>query len=72
MAIMTVQINGKEVKVSSVVEARQLFRADIAARDIGASKLKSDDGEVKVFGKKTATISFNGRAWNLDGSEIVA
>jgi len=69
-------LNGKWVPVKTLDEARKVW---IAFRDtadgenggmFGASDMKRGCGEYREGGVVVARVSYNGRMWAADGSEI--
>lgn len=61
-------------KPSSVPDLREAVKLFVAVREfhgIGASDLRKLDGQVFDKGKHIATISYNGRAWDPSGNEII-
>jgi hypothetical protein len=72
----TFNLNGKWVPVGTLDEARRLWceyrdTADGAnGGGLGASDMKRGCGEYREGGVMVARVSYNGRMWAADGSEI--
>ena len=60
--------NGRATRVASLAAASAACRAYIEAADLGASSWRG--GDVYRGGTKIARISYNGRAWTLDGLPV--
>lgn len=58
--MITVTVNRKEIEVADLAEARKVFNAKVSTR---ASRMKQNDGLVRVDGTPTCQFSFNGRLW---------
>jgi hypothetical protein len=70
---LTVRLMAGVVEVDSIEAAAKAVRAEIRARDVGASEwYRPGRGVVKgARGALVARISYNGRIWDTDGAEIV-
>lgn len=70
MKPLYVRIDGSWVGVETFGEASRKVRDYIESNDLGSSEWKG--GAVRdSAGKAAGRISYNGRAWRLDGTEIV-
>lgn len=67
---MEISINGKRVAVASLKDARNAWIAYRDESGIGASGLKQHDGKVFQGRKLIATVSYNGRVWDVDGKPL--
>lgn len=76
-AARTFNLNGKWVPVKTLDEARAMWveyrdttESSTGCGRIGGSELKRGCGEYREGGIMVARISYNGRMWAADGSEI--
>jgi hypothetical protein len=63
-------LNGRIVRVQTLDEARALWVALRDADALGASDMARGCGEYREGGVLVARVSYNGRMWAADGSEI--
>ena len=57
--------------VATLREASDAVRKAIDDNCLRSSELKKRDGNVYQDGKHVATISYNGRIWDLNGNTII-
>jgi hypothetical protein len=67
---MFLQIGRTRYQVASLREASNKLCAARDASGMGASEMGSQFKVVNENGRKVATVSYNGRVWANDGSEI--
>jgi hypothetical protein len=56
--------------VTSAQDASEVWMNFVAEEFFGASDLVKRSGWILVNGKQVARVSYNGRVWNMDGSEM--
>lgn len=69
-AARTFNLNGEIVAVRTLDEARAAWCRYRDASGIGASGMVRGCGEYREGGVLVARVSYNGRMWAVDGSEI--
>jgi hypothetical protein len=58
------------VEVASLREASRALWAHVDGEGLGASDMLKGFGNVTENGKVLARVTYNGRVWNADGSEV--
>lgn len=65
------KMDKQDIAVKDWSEASSVFRGWIEKNGYGSSNLVRGAGDVVVMGKKVGHVSYNGRAWAVNGEEIV-
>jgi len=66
----TFNLNGRTVPVRTLDDARRLWLDLRDTEGLGASDMVKGCGRYMQDGVCVATVSYNGRMWSVDGSEI--
>jgi hypothetical protein len=67
---LEITIAGKKEPAVSFLQASVKFRRYIEQDFLGASDLKKTDGRLSVGGKTIGRVSYNGRVWLTNGTEV--
>ena len=66
----SVFLGGRPVNAESIAAAVVAFEKYRDENGLGADDMKASDGHVSLRGVRVARISYNGRVWNVDGTEV--
>ena len=72
--LYTIRLGRAYMQARTIEQARSYFleyRDQLEAEGKGSHSLKKYDGRITIAGEHLADVSYNGRVWSTDGTEII-